>query len=127
DYGVCTAAYAVTYTGAQKILATLSMSPLNEPVDLAYGNMCKKGDGITFRCIAPYPQIISSWRPAGPSYKDSDITAGGKDWHEAWSKGIVYSTMLNIRRLISGEKTVVAQWEDISPHEIDPLEIEMVS
>ncbi|KAJ6118995.1 hypothetical protein N7471_013615, partial [Penicillium samsonianum] len=120
DYGVCTAGYAITYNAAQKVLAALSMSPLNEPVDLAYGTMCKNKSGFDFHFIAPYPQIVSTWRPAGPSSKDSDIGSIDNSWHKAWSSGIVYSTMLNIRHLISGEESAVAQWDDISPREMTP-------
>ena len=61
--GVCTAGYAVTYDGARKILAQLSMTPLNEPVDVAYGAMCDyTGADDNFRCLAPYPPLIGTWR-----------------------------------------------------------------
>lgn len=121
--GVCTSGFAVTYDGARKILAQLSMTPLNDPVDVAYGAMCDyKGPEDTFRCIAPYPPLITSWRQTGSSERDSDIYYTGDDWHEAYSEGIVFSTMLNAQRLANGEKTCLAQWQEAEYPEIDPSE-----
>ncbi|KAB8228038.1 uncharacterized protein BDW43DRAFT_304175 [Aspergillus alliaceus] len=116
--GACTAAYAISYNGAQKILNALSMTQVTQPVDLAYQLMCKSRELPNFTCIAPYPQIISSWRPAGPSYRDSDIRTGDDTWHDAFSKGIVFSTMLNLKRIIAGESTVTAQWTDVQTREV---------
>ncbi|PLB46490.1 hypothetical protein P170DRAFT_427808 [Aspergillus steynii IBT 23096] len=119
--GVCTSGFAVTCDAARKILAQLSMSPLNEPVDVAYGAMCDyKGPEDNFCCLAPYPPLISSWRQTGSSERDSDIYYTGDEWHEAYSEGIVYSTMLNAQRLANGERTFLAQWEEAEPLEIDP-------
>ncbi|KAH8422414.1 uncharacterized protein LDX57_000168 [Aspergillus melleus] len=119
--GVCTAGYAVTYDGARKILAHLSMAPLNEPVDVAYGAMCDyTGADDNFRCLAPYPPLIGTWRQTGSSEGDSDIYYTGDEWHEAYSEGIVYSVMLNAQRLANGEETCLTQWEETEHLEIDP-------
>lgn len=109
----CTYGYAVNFDSARKILAALSMSPVNEPVDWEYWKMCDGRKGSNFSCITPFPSLIGSWRPAGPGSKDSDIRNEADDWHEAYSRGIVYSTMLNIHRLLAGEKMIHSQWEDV--------------
>ncbi|KKA24359.1 CCR4-NOT transcription complex subunit 7 [Rasamsonia emersonii CBS 393.64] len=81
------------------------MSPLDEVVDLAYGGLCQTG---YLNCISPYPSIIGNWRPAGLAKKDSDIYNEPEVWHDASSRGIAYSTMLNINRLLNNEATVIS-------------------
>lgn len=109
EFGVCLTGYAVTYNRVRKILAGLSMSPLDEVVDLAYGGLCQTG---YLNCISPYPSIIGNWRPAGLAKKDSDIYNEPEVWHDASSRGIAYSTMLNINRLLNNEATVISGCED---------------
>ncbi|KAJ5168012.1 uncharacterized protein N7482_003606 [Penicillium canariense] len=118
--GLCTLAYAVTYDAARKILATLSLEPNNSPFDMNLNGLCdSERKGVHFRCLAPYPPLFNSWRKAGSSFRDSDIVDLGDEWHEAFSSGITYSTMLNAKRLVDGAKTATAQWPDVEVQEMD--------
>ncbi|EAW19354.1 uncharacterized protein NFIA_093170 [Aspergillus fischeri NRRL 181] len=113
DTGCCLYGYAVTYNGARKILASLSVDHLENPVDNALGDMCGGRNRPQIQCYAPHPNLIATHRRAGSSYKDSDIETYGQDnWHpdEAWD--LVYSTKLNLHRLLAGNETVMSQWPD---------------
>ncbi|PKX99660.1 uncharacterized protein P174DRAFT_438103 [Aspergillus novofumigatus IBT 16806] len=113
DTGCCLYGYAVTYNGARKILASLSVDHLEIPVDNALGDMCGGKNRPRIQCYAPHPNLIATHRRAGSSYKDSDIETYGQDnWHpdEAWD--LVYSTKLNLHRLLAGNETVTSQWPD---------------
>ncbi|KAF4168097.1 hypothetical protein CNMCM6936_003692 [Aspergillus lentulus] len=113
DTGCCLYGYAVTYNGARKILASLSVDHLENPVDNALGDMCGGRKRPLIQCYAPHPNLIATHRRAGSSFKDSDIETYGQDnWHpdEAWD--LVYSTKLNLHRLLAGNETVMSQWPD---------------
>ncbi|OQD77314.1 hypothetical protein PENDEC_c003G04835 [Penicillium decumbens] len=100
--------YAVSYVGAQKLLAALSVNPsgLAEEIDtgaqfdVALGRVCGQG---YLRCFAPYPAITGGFRSAGASEKGSDIhqEGGGTVGFASW--GMLYSTMLNVPRILRGE------------------------
>ncbi|KAL3457118.1 hypothetical protein BJX64DRAFT_280868 [Aspergillus heterothallicus] len=130
--GVCSIVYAVSFRGAQRILAALSVNPsdiadridIGAKFDVSLGRMCGSG---YLRCFAPYPLLTGGYRPAGPATKGSDIN-GPDASPEApfdgpiegpFSNGVMYSTMLNINRLIRGERTVVSTWEDAPVLEVD--------
>ncbi|GFF69687.1 conserved hypothetical protein [Aspergillus lentulus] len=113
DTGCCLYGYAVTYNGARKILASLSVDHLESPVDNALGDMCGGRKRPLIQCYAPHPNLIATHRRAGSSFKDSDIETYGQDnWHpdEAWD--LVYSTKLNLHRLLAGNETAMSQWPD---------------
>ncbi|PYH45107.1 glycosyltransferase family 25 protein [Aspergillus saccharolyticus JOP 1030-1] len=123
---VCSMVYAVSYHGAQKILAALSVNPghLAEQIDIgaqfdvSLGRLCGHG---YLRCFGAYPSLTGGFQPAGPLSKTSDIHDQNQDVHAAYSYGVMYSTMLNIHRLLSKEKTVHATWEDVGvPLDVDP-------
>lgn len=50
---------------------------------------------------------------------DSDIVNLGNGWHEAFSNGIVYSTMLNAQSLADGATTIRAQWPEAGLQDIE--------
>ncbi|PWY91895.1 hypothetical protein BO94DRAFT_382497 [Aspergillus sclerotioniger CBS 115572] len=128
---VCSIVYAVSYRGAQKILSALSVSPgdLAEEIDIgaqfdvSLGRMC--GNGY-LQCFAAFPSLTGGYQAAGPSSKASDIHDENEDIHPASSHGVMYSTMLNINRILSGEDTVVANWEDAAIPTVNPANISMV-
>ncbi|RAH84221.1 hypothetical protein BO86DRAFT_334154 [Aspergillus japonicus CBS 114.51] len=115
---VCSLVYAVSYFGAQKILAALSVNPgqLAEQIDIgaqfdvSLGRMCGLG---YLRCFGAYPSLTGGYQPAGAFSKTSDIHDQDDNMHEAYSFGVMYSTMLNVNRLLSGERTVHATWDDV--------------
>ncbi|KAJ5162315.1 hypothetical protein N7492_007707 [Penicillium capsulatum] len=129
--GVCSLFYAVSYRGAQRILAALSVNPsgLAEEIDtgaqfdVSLGRMCGHG---YLRCFTTFPALTGSFRAAGTSAKGSDIHAEeGGDIVGFASWGVAYSTMLNINRLLRGDKTVRATWEDAAVPEINPDDVQV--
>ncbi|OQE91879.1 hypothetical protein PENNAL_c0008G02436 [Penicillium nalgiovense] len=115
---VCSMLYAVSFSGAQRIVAALSVSPsgLAEEIDIgaqfdvSVGRMC--GNGY-LRCFVPYPSITGSFHQAGSRAKSSNINdETGKD-EGFFSSGVMYSTMLNINRILKGERAVHATWGDV--------------
>jgi hypothetical protein len=127
---VCSMLYAVSYSGAQRILAALSVNPsgLAEEIDIgaqfdvSVGRMC--GNGY-LRCFAPYPSITGSFHQAGSRAKSSDINneTGEVEGFSSW--GVMYSTMLNIDRILKGERTVHATWGDVDVLDVIPEDITM--
>ncbi|KAJ5402811.1 Glycosyl transferase family 25 [Penicillium crustosum] len=128
--GVCSMFYAVSYRGAQRILAALSVNPsgLAEEIDIgaqfdvSLGRMC--GNGY-LRCFAPYPSITGGFHQAGPRAKSSDIHDETSEQEDFFSWGVMYSTMLNINRILKGERTVHATWGDVDVLDVIPGEITM--
>ncbi|KAJ5523753.1 hypothetical protein N7494_010403 [Penicillium frequentans] len=115
---VCTSFYAVSYHGAQKLLAALSVNPsglaeeidIGAQIDVALGRMCGHG---YLRCFAPYPAITGIFRSAGAAEKGSDIhQEGAGDTVGFASWGMLYSTMLNVQRILRGQP-VKATWGDV--------------
>ncbi|KAJ5786861.1 uncharacterized protein N7503_012073, partial [Penicillium pulvis] len=115
---VCTSFYAVSYHGAQKLLAALSVNPsglaeeidIGAQIDVALGRMCGHG---YLRCFAPYPAITGIFRSAGAAEKGSDIhQEGAGDTVGFASWGMLYSTMLNVQRIFRGQP-VKATWGDV--------------
>ncbi|RVX73037.1 hypothetical protein B0A52_02163 [Exophiala mesophila] len=104
--------------GARKILASVSMGSVDSPVDASLSEMCRGKLGNPLRCYAPYPPLLASHRAAGPQFRDSDLNEKGDKWHKAYTWDIVYSTVLNIPRLVKGLATVKAQWPDHSRPEM---------
>lgn len=100
--GICTAGYAISLEGARKVLYHMSMLPYDAPVDWGYSDMCRdRKSGFT--CIAPIPRLIGTHRPAGDSSRYSDIETLGNKYQDAHSEGLVFSTRMNVDRLLRGE------------------------
>lgn len=131
---VCSLMYMISYRGAQRLLSALSANPtgiaehidVGAQYDVSLGRMC---GSEYLKCFAPYPSLTGGYRPAGPAGKSSDIhdtDLEGKV-EGPFSAGIVYSTMLNINRILQGEDLVHATWDDVAvpqicPDDITPLE-----
>ncbi|KAL4755434.1 hypothetical protein BDW72DRAFT_189193 [Aspergillus terricola var. indicus] len=135
--GVCSIVYAVSFRGAQRILAALSVNPsgLAEQIDIgaqfdvSLGWMCGAG---YLRCFAPYPSLTGGYKSAGPAAKGSDINGPddamgssneGELMQGPFSHGVMYSTMLNVNQLLAGKETVLATWDDVPIKEINPAEV----
>ncbi|KAL2819716.1 hypothetical protein BJX63DRAFT_381522 [Aspergillus granulosus] len=137
--GVCSIVYAVSLRGAQRILAALSVNPselasqidTGAQFDVSLGRLCGSGH---LNCFAPYPSLTGGYRPAGATSKGSDINGlegeVGKPFEGPvegpFSHGVLYSTMLNIGRLLRGEQMVRATWEDAAVLEIRPGDVPVV-
>ncbi|KAF5865877.1 hypothetical protein ETB97_001944 [Aspergillus alliaceus] len=108
-----------------KILSSLSLTPegVGAQYDVAISRYCQNG---WLKCIAPFPSMIGMWRPAGPKSRGSDIHSEDGWVEEATPIGSVYSTMYNVRRLLTGKLTVYAVTDDDAvAHEIDPAQLEL--
>jgi GR25 family glycosyltransferase involved in LPS biosynthesis len=117
EAGCCTYGYAVTSKGAKKILAALAIDHIEAAVDNAMSHLCGGlGGRRRVECFAPFPNIIGTYRPAGPAFRDSDIATNSDERvHEEQAFNLVYSTRRNIHRLVAGEETVLSQWGGESP------------
>lgn len=106
----CMTSYAVSYHGAQKLLARMggvSLTDADKPVDDEMGDMCQevgseKGTPKSEigRCLSISPPLISKHRPRGlvigPGW-----TGGRTPTREVGiTKGIVWSTRLNVENLL---------------------------
>ena len=104
--GVCTHAYALSNRGAKKVLRAQSMAKTFLPIDLGMGQMCREDP--SFKCLAVFPQIVDSHKSAGSADKDSHIVTSARQagviGDQAFTFNIVYSTRLNLDRLLKGEK-----------------------
>lgn len=130
--GVCSIVYAVSFRGAQRILAALSVNPsgiaeeidIGAQFDVSLGRMC--GSGF-LRCFGAYPSLTGGYTAAGPATKGSDINSPAADSGGSLdgpiegpsSNGVMYSTMLNLNRLLRGEVTVRSTWDDTRVPEVD--------
>ncbi|KAH8813116.1 hypothetical protein F5884DRAFT_673012 [Xylogone sp. PMI_703] len=108
---ICTFAYAVSYKGAQKIMARLGILGGSLAYDNELAFFCQ-GEVLGVKCVSVQPWLFVHHRGAGRVDKDSDIQNG--DENEVREKGfsdqIVLSTRLNIEKLITGETDWVMQW-----------------
>ena len=118
--GMCNYGYAITYQGARKMLASMSLQSLNQPVDVSYSGMCRGRFTKPFNCYAVYPPLIASHRMPGNGLRNSDLNNRNRGYHPEYTWDIVYSTIMNVPRLVTGTKKVVAQWpEDVEQEEVD--------
>ncbi|KAL4773745.1 hypothetical protein BDW60DRAFT_184387 [Aspergillus nidulans var. acristatus] len=128
-HGCCLYGYAVTYHGARKILAALSLERSAE-VDNSLGDLCGGKNGRQqIRCFGVYPNVIGTFKPAGLSSRHSDIqNYSTTEWVNAESWNMVYSTRMNLQRLLAGEETVYSQWNTSfvpwSKGEVKPREVQ---
>lgn len=131
DDAVCSSFYAVSYRGAKKILAALSVLPLGlaEEIDIgaqfdvSLGRMCRHG---YIKCFSAYPALTGAFRSAGVASKGSDIHDADGDPVGFASWGVLYSTMMNINRIIKGDRFVHSNWEDVEVPEIAPEEVHIL-
>lgn len=145
ESSVCAYAYAVTYASARKLLSQISLLSRNQPVDVAFRDICLNktigtGTGasagakdasagaageaspLSFNCISVYPTLFSSHRFAGNAARDSDIRYKGTKWHGEFTQDIKFSTIQNRERLMSGLRPV-SQWP-LTPEDEDEEEVE---
>ena len=134
--GVCSIFYAVSLRGAQRILAALSVNPsdiaervdVGAQFDVSLGRLCGSGH---LRCFAPYPSLTGGYRSAGPAAKGSDINGPAEGSFEGpvegrSSHGVMYSTMLNVNRILAAEATVLSDWDDVLDKEIYPADVHVL-
>jgi hypothetical protein len=134
--GVCSIVYAVSFRGARRILAALSVNPsgiaekvdIGAQFDVSLGRLCGSD---YLRCFAPYPSLTGGYIPAGAASKGSDINGPEGELDKPFegpiegpfSNGVMYSIMLNINRILSGQETALSTWDDALVREIHPGDI----
>jgi hypothetical protein len=109
---ICTFAYAISFAGAQKVIAEVGMvgTPVSFDNDLAF--MCRDRV-LDVKCVIAEPSLFVHHRPAGPVDKDSDLVAndGATAVRKTGStENIIISTRLNLRKLMVGATDYVLQW-----------------
>ncbi|KIW14988.1 hypothetical protein PV08_07775 [Exophiala spinifera] len=118
--GSCSAAWAISLAGAEKILYQLSMSPFNDAIDMGVSDMCFRKT-LNISCIAPFPTIIGVSKPAGSLERGSDIRDDESNTHTeqgirptSESERVVFSTRQNIERLITKQDTFESRYPDVT-------------
>jgi hypothetical protein len=109
--GLCMYGYALSLQGARRILEDQALEAA-QVSDRALNRLCSH---LSTSCLAPYPTLIGSHKPAGDPNKGSDrVTIGGDVKQKAETGQIVFSTKLNFKQLIPiGDDTIVkSQWPD---------------
>jgi GR25 family glycosyltransferase involved in LPS biosynthesis len=115
------AAYALSLRGAATLLYDQSMLPNAQAIDVAMLALCRHDPYDTPFCLGAYPMIFGRYRAIGPVSKDSDRrtmsndvepgTGGfqsGQERKKPESEFTVFSTSLNIWRLMKGERVIPA-------------------
>ncbi|CAD6565589.1 MAG: hypothetical protein ASARMPRED_007352 [Alectoria sarmentosa] len=112
--GVCSYAYALSYTGAQKILYHLSYSHFDGPFDVGQAGLCKRGrkGEIDFSCVGVYPGLIHA------AFVENDIVYDPTKPRKEREKkkgtptapNLVFGVRKNVLRMIEG-KELVGRWQ----------------
>ena len=112
DYGICLYAYALSYSGAQKVLRAQALRNKWAPIDIGLGEMCQD-TANPFNCIGVFPQLIDSHKMAGTWDRDSNIGTFSHDTvrEKAYTPNLIHSTRLNVDRMLKGEQPL-SQWPD---------------
>lgn len=112
---VCSIAYAVTQSGARKLLHEFGVREFSQGYDFALSDFCDglKGGRASGRplCITVQPPIFSHHFPLKAN---SDITGHGAGYVAVVETRYVrWSARMNLERVLKGEK-VEDQWPDTS-------------
>lgn len=109
--GRCTHAYALSYRGARRVLATLSAMRRFDPFDVALSRICR--DEPRFKCLSVFPQLIGSYERLISDDDDAPVKGRPLALPGWGTPNIVHSTRLNMVRLLAGNKeNFERQWPD---------------
>ena len=120
DSGVCLYAYALSFTGAQKVLRAQATLKKWRPIDLGIGEMCESSEN-PFTCFGIFPQIVDTHKMAGSYTRDSNINTHHEDKirETAYTFNVIHSTRMSVDRILRGESPV-SQWKDEAEPEVKP-------
>ncbi|KAI0405464.1 glycosyltransferase family 25 protein [Xylaria palmicola] len=107
---ICSFAYALSQSGARKVLFGLSVDRLGGNFDNALADFCRDGasgnlDGLRAKCVAVTPPVFFHHRAKGRITKDSDIQKADDDApvrEKGTTENIVWSARNNIRNMMLG-------------------------
>ncbi|KAI0427219.1 hypothetical protein F5Y09DRAFT_316946 [Xylaria sp. FL1042] len=106
---ICSFAYALSQTGARKVLFDLSIDHLGGPFDNALAGFCRDGasgnlHGLQAKCLSVTPPVFFHHRAKGRFNGDSDIHASAStDMREkGTTENIVWSARNNLRNMMLG-------------------------
>jgi hypothetical protein len=111
---VCTLGYAVSQTGARKILYDIGLRSLTTAYDLALRQVCDGAEGrnLDAVCLTVQPPLISSFQPAGPRSQQSSINELEGFNDRAFSGNIRWSMRVNFPKLVQGQTDFVDSFPD---------------
>ncbi|RAL06697.1 uncharacterized protein BO97DRAFT_409488 [Aspergillus homomorphus CBS 101889] len=114
-------AYAITFEGAQKLHAALSVVIAKEEnLDVVVSRLCRAG---TLKCFSSYPSLLGG---RNPGHKLAQNNPKDADFNEECSPGgIMFSTLTNLDRPSNDTVTVRAAYHDVVVQEIDPDQFEI--
>lgn len=106
---ICSFAYALSQSGARKVLFDLSVDRLGGPFDNALAAFCRDGasgnrDGLQGKCLSVTPPVFFHHRAKGLIGGDSDIQESGNDnmREKGITENIVWSVRNNIKNIMLG-------------------------
>ncbi|KAJ2986558.1 hypothetical protein NUW58_g4966 [Xylaria curta] len=106
---ICSFAYALSQSGARKVLFDLSIDRLGGPFDNALAGFCRDGasgntDGLQARCLSVTPPVFFHHRAKGRLSSDSDIQGfTSTDVREkGTTENIMWSARNNLRNMMLG-------------------------
>lgn len=106
---ICSFAYALSQSGARKVLFGLSVDRLGGPFDNALAAFCRDGasgnrDGLRGKCLSVTPPVFFHHRAKGRIDSDSDIqkSRNNNTREKGITENIVWSARNNIRNTILG-------------------------
>lgn len=104
EWNACTTAYAISLTGAMKILYYQSMTPFADKFDNGLGNMLRNhAKKSNFTGVTCYPTYIGVSHGAGTGAKTSDIDTHGGLHKKPYSERLQFPLRKNIERLFRGD------------------------
>lgn len=110
---ICSFAYALSYSGAQKALEYLGLEGQHKAFDNHLSDLCRlRANGM--RCLSITPSLFVHHKPKGNTNGDSDIggaNGAGEIRELGFTNNILYSTRLNLKNLIIGAEPE-KQWLD---------------
>ena len=111
---VCSLAYAVSQSGARKILYSLGLRKFDSPYDVMLRAWCQGSDGNERHvCPGVLPQIFDHYRRQGPKSADSDISKPSEDYRDKEETlNIRWSVRLNMDKILRGDTNYDDQYPD---------------
>ena len=114
--GVCSLAYAVSQSGARKILYNMGLRLLDLPFDLMLKNFCEERHGNgKHTCLSAIPQLFDAYRPPGSTLGDTDMRDGKPGFRKkGLTRNIRWSVRMNMDKILRGQTDFEDQYPNVS-------------